>query len=155
NSGPITVLNATSHSVNSAYISMVNQMDLCTVLSAAKSLGAKKATAQDTDVMPTNAPGSTEASPLTMANAYAPFAAEGEYCSPVAITKVVDSDGKELEVPSANCHQAISKDIANAVTYALQRVLTEGSARRVGGLPGRQAAGKTGTTNANWHTWFV
>jgi len=155
NSGPISVLTATSNSVNSAYIAMVNQIDLCTVFDAAKSLGVKRATGQDVDVMPANVLGSQEVSPLTMANAYATFAAEGEYCTPIAITKVVDANGKELEVPQANCHQAISKDVANAVTYSLQRVLTEGSARRVGGLPGRQSAGKTGTTNANWHTWFV
>ena len=41
------------------------------------------------------------------------------------------------------------------MTYALSKVLTEGSARRTGGLPGRPSAGKTGTTNMNWHTWFV
>ncbi|NLF03553.1 MAG: PASTA domain-containing protein, partial [Actinomycetales bacterium] len=155
NSGPITVLNATAHSVNSAYIAMVNQMDLCTVFEAAEALGVHRATGEPIDVMPANVLGSQEVAPLSMAAAYAAFAAQGEYCTPIAITKVIDADGKELEVPSANCHQAISKDVANAVTYALQRVLTQGSASSVGGLPGRPSAGKTGTTNANWHTWFV
>lgn len=154
-SGPITVLRATSSSVNSGYMAMVNQIDLCTVFEAAESLGVRQATGEPIDVMPANVLGSQDVSPLSMAAAYAAFAAEGEFCEPIAITRVVDADGKELEVPSANCHQAIAKDVANAVTYALQRVLTEGSAASVGGLPGRPSAGKTGTTNRNWHTWFV
>ena len=37
--------------------------------------------------------------------------------------------------------------MANAVNYILQGVLTTGTAANVGGLNGRQAAGKTGTSN--------
>lgn len=152
---PQTVLQATANSVNSAYIAMANQIDLCSIFDAAEALGVRRATGEKIDVMPANVLGSQEVSPLTMAAAYAAFAAQGKYCSPIAIRKVVDAEGKELEVPKANCHQAISKDVANAVTYALTKVLTEGSAKNVGPLPGRPAAGKTGTTNMNWHTWFV
>ncbi|MDQ2624317.1 MAG: penicillin-binding transpeptidase domain-containing protein, partial [Actinomycetota bacterium] len=155
NSGPISVLSATANSVNTGFMAMANQMDLCDIFDSATALGVHRATGEPIDVMPANVLGSQEVAPITMASAYAAFAAEGEYCTPIAITKVVDFEGKELEVPSANCHQAISKDVANAVTYALERVLTEGSAKRTGGLPGRPSAGKTGTTNMNWHTWFV
>ena len=154
-SGPITVLKAMANSVNSGFMAMANQIDLCTIFEAAESLGVRQATGDPIDVMPANVLGSQDVSPLTMASAYAAFAAEGEYCEPIAITSITDANGKELEVPSANCHQAIPRDVANAVTYALQRVLTEGSAARTGGLPGRPSAGKTGTTNMNWHTWFV
>jgi membrane peptidoglycan carboxypeptidase len=155
NSGPMTVTSATANSVNTAFIAMANQLDLCDIFEVTKRLGVKRATGEDIDVMPANVLGSQEVSPLTMAAAYAAFAAEGEYCKPIAITKVIDAEGEELPVPQADCRQAISKDVANAVTYALQRVITEGSAKRVGGLPGRPSAGKTGTTNMNWHTWFV
>jgi membrane peptidoglycan carboxypeptidase len=37
--------------------------------------------------------------------------------------------------------------VADAVNYILQGVLTTGTAATVGGIPGRQAAGKTGTSN--------
>ena len=37
--------------------------------------------------------------------------------------------------------------MADAVNYILQGVLTTGTAASVGGLSGRQAAGKTGTSN--------
>src|SRR6202042_976868 len=85
--------------------------------------------------------------PLSMAAAYATVAARGRYCSPVAINKIVTAGGGTMAVPSANCHQAISSDVADAVNYILQGVLTTGTAGQIGGLAGREAAGKTGTSN--------
>jgi membrane peptidoglycan carboxypeptidase len=82
-----------------------------------------------------------------MAAAYATVAARGTYCSPIAIEEIVADTGSSLSVPSANCHQAIPSDVADAVNYILQGVLTTGTAASVGGLPGREAAGKTGTSN--------
>jgi membrane peptidoglycan carboxypeptidase len=69
------------------------------------------------------------------------------YCSPIAIGKIVDSAGKSMSVPSANCHRALSSDVADAVNYILQGVLTSGTGAQLGGLAGREAAGKTGTSN--------
>jgi membrane peptidoglycan carboxypeptidase len=91
--------------------------------------------------------GSINVSPLSMSAAYATVADGGIYCSPVAIDKIVTSSGGSMSVPSANCHRAISSSVANAVNYILQGVLTTGTAASVGGLAGRQAAGKTGTSN--------
>ena len=154
-SGPVTVMRATAHSINTAFAAMASQIDLCTIFEAAESLGVHKAIGGDLDRFPANILGTNEVSPLSMAASYAAFAAEGEYCEPIAITKVVRPDGTEMPVPAANCRQAIGKDVANAVTFALKRVLTEGSAAAVGGLPGRESAGKTGTTNDNVAAWFV
>jgi membrane peptidoglycan carboxypeptidase len=82
-----------------------------------------------------------------MAAAYATVAARGKYCAPVAIRKIVNGAGKTLPTPSANCRQALSPEIADAVNYILQGVLTSGTAQFIGGLAGREAAGKTGTSN--------
>ena len=85
---------------------------------------------------------------MSMAAAYATVASGGIYCEPVAITKVTDADGESLPVPSANCHRVMSSDVAAAVDYILQGVLTDGRHRvRPRGIPGYQAAGKTGTSN--------
>jgi membrane peptidoglycan carboxypeptidase len=61
-------------------------------------------------------------------------------------TIVTDSGGK-LPVPSANCHRVLPTAVADAVNYILQGVLTTGTAGNIGGLSGREAAGKTGTSN--------
>jgi len=151
----MTVLDATRNSVNSSFIEMATQLDMCGIFDSAASLGVHKANGEPVDVLPSNVLGSTEIAPMTMAAAYAAFAADGVFCEPIAITSVQDSDGAELPVPSANCRQAIAPEIARAVTYALSFVW-QGTAKNVGALPGgRVSSGKTGTTSNNEYTWFV
>ena len=74
------------------------------------------------DPLPANVLGSQSVAPLTMANAFATFAANGVYCQPVAILKATDSNGEELKVPSANCSQKIDEGVAKAMNYALSNV---------------------------------
>jgi len=99
------------------------------------------------DNIPSFTLGSVNVSPLSMAAAYATVAARGMYCAPVAIGKITDNTGKSLSVPSANCHRVFPAVVADAVSYILQGVLTSGTAANLGGLAGRQSAGKTGTSN--------
>ncbi|MCO7274573.1 MULTISPECIES: transglycosylase domain-containing protein [Cellulosimicrobium] len=158
-SGSMSVLKATYNSVNTAYTTMASQLDLCGIATTAKAAGFQPSMLRDEGNIDINASmilGTQNSSPLQMAAAYATFASGGTYCSPVAITKVLDSDGQELPVPSANCQpNAIDPTVANTVTYALQQVLTQGSGRGNGLADGRPAAGKTGTANNNTHTWFI
>ena len=87
-------------------------------------------------------------SPMSMAAAYAVPAANGIYCKPVVLTKIVNDDGKSLPVPSAGCHRVISSEVAEAVNYILQGVLNFPNGTAYGmGLANYQAAGKTGTSN--------
>src|SRR5581483_8045029 len=79
------------------------------------------------------------------AAAYAGFAADGRYCEPIAIISVTDGTGRQLAVPSADCRQAVSSDVANQVTDILSGVITKGTAKG-NAIPGQHAAGKTGTT---------
>jgi membrane peptidoglycan carboxypeptidase len=83
---------------------------------------------------------------MSMAAAYAVPAANGIYCTPIVLTKIVNDDGKSLPVPSAGCHQVIPVRVAQAVNYILQGVLTTGTAAG-GELANYPAAGKTGTSN--------
>ena len=75
--------------------------------------------------------GTVSAAPLTMANVYATIAAKGVECTPIAIKKVTDATGAELDVPKANCHQAVDPDIAETVAYAMNQgvVRPNGQAR--------------------------
>ncbi|PWJ53359.1 Membrane carboxypeptidase (penicillin-binding protein) [Quadrisphaera granulorum] len=164
-SGTLPVLVATYKSVNTGYAAMENQLNLCDVGATAQALGMHKAKADDrnitrqvsTDinVTPSMMLGVDEVAPLTVATAYAAFAAQGNYCTPLAIAKITDADGKDLPVKGPQCTQAISKEVANGINYALQRVLTDGTAAGKGLAGGREAAGKTGTTNNSVATWFT
>jgi len=151
--GVMTVLNATKNSVNSGYIEMASQLDLCGIFETAKSLGVHSPDGSDYKALPANVLGSDSIAPLTMASAFAAFAANGTFCEPIALLRVVDSNGVELPVPSANCRQALDPEIASAMNFALSHVW-EGTARGLGGID-RPSAGKTGTTSQNEHTWFV
>ena len=147
----------TTNSINVFYAELEKKVGLCNVVHTAVDLGMTRADgtsllspdgSQDSaDNIPSFTLGSVNVSPLSMAAAYATVAARGTYCSPVAIGKIVTSTGGSLAVPSANCHQALSSDVADAVNYILQGVLTSGTAANIGGLAGREAAGKTGTSN--------
>lgn len=152
--GRMSVLKATSDSINTAYVSMVSQLDVCEMVETAQAVGFERADGGAIQPVPSIVLGSQETAPLTMATAFATFAANGVHCDPVAITRVTDRAGNELPVPSANCRQAIDPAVASTVTYALQDVMRNGSGRGAQ-LEGRPSAGKTGTTNSNWHTWFV
>jgi len=155
---PMSILDATRNSVNSAYIAMGTKLDLCGIMQGATDLGIHTPGDRDTDPapykpLPANIIGSESVAPLTVAAAYATFASGGVYCAPVAITSVQDAAGNELPVPQANCHQAIEAKYANAINYALSNVWT-GTARQVGAPP-FPSAGKTGTTSENEYTWFA
>ncbi len=153
-SGPMRVLDATRLSVNTAYAAMANQLDICAIRDTAQRMGVHTAQGTDLQVNPSMVLGTNTIAPLTMAAAFATYAADGIYCTPIAITSVQDRDGVELPVPDAGCERAVSPEVAATVTYALQQVLASGTARG-NGLPDRPAAGKTGTANEDWHSWFV
>ena len=152
--GPMTVLDATKNSVNSGYVEMATKLDLCGVMETAKSMGVHQANGKDFNVLPSNVLGSDSVAPLTMAAAFATFAANGTYCEPIAITSVQDSNGQELAVPQANCRAVLSPEISSAMNFALSHVW-EGTGKRIGALPDRPSAGKTGTTSRNESTWFA
>ncbi|GAA2720371.1 penicillin-binding protein [Cellulomonas aerilata] len=151
--GVMTVLNATKNSVNSGYIEMASQLDICGIFDTAKSLGVHLPDGTDYPALPANVIGSREIAPLTMAAAFAAFAANGTFCEPIALLSVLDSNGNQLPVPSANCREALEPRIAAAMNFALGHVW-EGTAKGLGGID-RPSAGKTGTTSHNEHTWFV
>jgi membrane peptidoglycan carboxypeptidase len=147
----------TTQSINVFYAELERRVGLCNVVHTAVDLGMTRAdgtsllssdgTQYAADNIPSFTLGSVNVSPLSMASAYATVAARGIYCAPIAIDKIVTASGGSLSVPSANCHVAIPSDVADAVNYILQGVLTTGTAASVGGLADREAAGKTGTSN--------
>jgi membrane peptidoglycan carboxypeptidase len=53
------------------------------------------------------------------------------------------------------CRRALAPEVASGVNAALSRVLTDGTAASVGPPGDRPAAGKTGTTDGPYDTWFV
>ena len=155
----MNALFATKESVNSGYLVMAQDLDLCNIMQDAADLGVVQPSGAHAgtkiDAYPSNVIGSANVAPLQMAAAFAAFADGGVYCQPIAITEVVDSSGKDLPVPSANCQEKLEPRIAAAVDYALQGVFQRGGTAQNLGIPKYTAAGKTGTTTNNEYNWFV
>ena len=150
---PETPLQGLIRSHNTTQASMASQIGLCAIADAAKALGYHNSPSSAMDVYSSNsfnAPmtiGSVQASPLTMANVYATLGANGVACTPIAMTRVTDKNGDEIDVPQADCHQAIDPEVAQTTAYALnQGVVTAGGEAATTQLDnGRKTFAKTGT----------
>jgi membrane peptidoglycan carboxypeptidase len=157
---------ATAQSINVFYGELEQKVGLCNVVKTAANLGVtwwdgtpllkappvKDGISADNDTSFTL--GSVNVSPLSMAGAYATMAARGKYCAPVAMTRITTETGASLPVPSAGCRQAISPQVADAVNYVLQGVLTFPGATGTALGINRVAAGKTGTANNSQYAAF-
>ena len=157
-SGKLTLLKATEDSVNTAYIKLSSEVGLCEVRDVAENLGVHLAKARgdgSTNIQPIGSLtlGPFNIAPLTMAEAYATFASGGVHCDAMAVTQVTGLNRKPIITPQPKCEQALDPDVANGVTAALGKVLTDGTAKGRG--IGRPAAGKTGTTNDSVQSWFI
>ena len=147
-------VDATTRSSNTAYAAMEYKLDLCRIEEMAAKLGVTRADGQKWNHYPSQVFGSNEVTPLAMAGAYATFAAEGTFCEPTPIEKVVDAAGDEVVTPATACSQALSQDVARGVNLALQRVVSYGTGTNAQ-IWGRPVAGKTGTTDDSMAVWFV
>lgn len=177
-SGSVSVLQGTFQSLNTVYARMSQQLDLCQVQKTAWDVGFRPMTSglsyegvgqfrtiddpkqKDIDVMASMTLGTQASTPVNQAAAFATFASGGTYCNPIAILEVKDHEGKEIDVPSADCKQTLEPEVANTVAYAMTKVFQTSPfgtawALSPGLADGRPVAGKTGTTNDAMQSWFT
>jgi membrane peptidoglycan carboxypeptidase len=164
--GNYTLRKITEDSVNTGFVRLEAEIGVCKVKAMAENVGMHGAVTdlrslhkgdKPTDEIrpqPSMTLGAQEVAPLTVAAAYASFAADGVYCQPISITSATTLAGKAIAVPKPVCQEAMDQNIARGVTAALQDVIKSGTAARVQKI-GRPAAGKTGTANASRATWFT
>ncbi|MEU4325032.1 transglycosylase domain-containing protein [Nonomuraea dietziae] len=150
--GPHSLSTGTWKSVNIFYMMLERRVGLCNVVETARSLGVARADGAPLREVPTFTLGVNEMDPLTVAGAFAAFAARGRYCRPVAIVEIVDREGLRTRVPPS-CEQALERDVADAVNHILSGVFSQGTMK--GQSIGRPAAGKTGTNNGYTSAWFA
>ncbi len=153
--GTMSVQSALTNSVNNAFVAMSQQLDLCNIKTTAEELGVHRADGDPLDSQPSSVLGTNEIAPVTMAAAYAGIAANGMYCNPVAIDRIVDPSGQEIATPNADCHQAWDPKIASTVAYAMLGPIESGTATASNPYDGITHIGKTGTTDNEKDTWMV
>lgn len=153
--GKRSVYDTASQSINVGFAEMLTRLDICDVSKLASTMGVTKPDGSELDPLPSIILGVMNTPPLAMANAYATFAAHGVYCKPVAISSITDKSGSSLEVPSADCSQVMDQKVADQVTMTLTSVFARSGTAANSALPGRPAAGKTGTTDYANNIWMV
>ena len=148
--GVMSITQATAKSVNCAYVRLGLKVGLNKVVDVAQRMGITT----KLEEVPAISLGTEEVHPLDMAAAYATFANDGVRKRPHFVEKVLDRFGKQILKGEDEGEQVISAQNARVATQVMRSVIEGGTAVRAR-LPGRVAAGKTGTSQ-NWeNAWFV
>jgi len=173
-----TPMRFTKDSLNTGFLEMARQLDLCDIGNMAASLGVTRGSVTDgqpdplqltldgpkpnpmskkhpLQPLPYQVIGSDNVTPLSMAAAYAAVANKGKFCEPKVIDKVTDSDGNELPVPDTDCTQVLDPKVAATAAYALKGPLSQGGSGAAGNpWDGTELIGKTGT-HEDKQTWLI
>ncbi|MCM6761996.1 transglycosylase domain-containing protein [Rathayibacter sp. ZW T2_19] len=153
--GTFSVLQGTMRSINTVYVAMAQQLDLCAIRDQAAAFGVKTASGAELQYLPSAILGSADQiAPLSMATAFAGFANNGTACSAIAIDSITDAAGNPVQPPVSTCNQALSPELTAVATDALQDVVTGGTAAASDPDDGIEHIGKTGTTDDAVHTWM-
>ena len=150
--GRVTLTDALANSLNIPAVKVFDTVGREAVVNIASDFGIES----DIAVGPAVALGASESTLLEMTGAYAGILNGGSSVDPyglIALRLKGDRDPL-LEQEGGIGERVISPQAAQQLTYMMSRVVEAGTGTRAR-LPGRQAAGKTGTTQAARDAWFI
>jgi penicillin-binding protein 1A len=148
--GTLTLADALAHSVNTITVNLAQEIGIKNVIAAARACGITSPLQNNASL----ALGTAEVTPLELTAAYAAFANGGYRVAPYLVTQV-DMAGKTLYQRKAPVLQrVIPASVDRDLTGMLYGVITSGTGGYAS-LHGREAAGKTGTTQDSHDAWFV
>jgi penicillin-binding protein 1A len=149
-SGRIPISQATLLSDNTVFARLTLDLGPKPIADLAKSMGIQA----PLEAVPSIGLGSNGISPLDLASAYATLAAGGVARRPTILTKVVFPDGHSEPARQPTGHGVVDAKVAAVVTKILEENIQSGTGTAAA-LPGRPAAGKTGTTDSEADAWFA
>ena len=150
--GLITLTQALAESRNVPAVKIAEAAGLEAVRKVASDFGIES----DLAAGPALALGASEATLIEMTGAYAGILNGGSSVRPFGL---IDLRLRQDETPLLGQdggigERVISEQSAKYLTYMMYKVVEEGTGRRAR-LPGREVAGKTGTTSASRDAWFI
>jgi penicillin-binding protein 1A len=148
--GTVTLADALAHSVNTIAVTLAQEVGIRNVIAVARRVGIHSPMQANASL----ALGTAEVTPLELTAAYAVFANGGYRVQPYMVTRI-DIGGRPVYTRAAPQPQRVLdhevvQDL-NAMMYGVVIGGTGGNAS----LKGREAAGKTGTTQDSKDAWFV
>jgi membrane peptidoglycan carboxypeptidase len=151
-----TLAQALAQSVNTIYVPLAKQVGVNKVADTAHQMGIP-----ESDVLADNgltsdriALGVYPVHPIDQAIGYGTLCNGGRSVSPFLVRSVKTRKGDTLYSKQPHATLRIQPEIAHDVTYAMQQVVTSGTAKAAS-LGNRPVAGKTGTTQNNTNAWFI
>ncbi|HEY2446982.1 MAG TPA: PBP1A family penicillin-binding protein [Rhizomicrobium sp.] len=149
--GTVTLASALAHSINTVTAGLAQEVGITNVVDAAHRCGIASPLAPNASL----ALGTSVVTPLELTSAYAVFASGGVRASPYLVTEIEDRAHRNLyERKAKEPDRIIASHVDRDLTGMLYGVVVEGTGRAAA-LPGREAAGKTGTTQDYRDAWFV
>ncbi|MBK9030209.1 MAG: PBP1A family penicillin-binding protein [Myxococcales bacterium] len=143
--GPVRLRYALAKSINTVAIKVLHEIGPDAAADLAAQLGITGKLPRTLSL----ALGSGEVTPLELTNAYATFAAGGQYAPARFVTEL---PGGAAQVEATR--EVLSPAVAYVITDMMRAVVEQGTATKAKSL-GLTIAGKTGTSNDARDTWFV
>ncbi|WP_375387260.1 transglycosylase domain-containing protein [uncultured Amnibacterium sp.] len=156
--GNFSVQQGTARSINGVFASLAEEQDLCELRKISESMGIKDGFGRPhIELQPTMAIGGAgTVAPLDNAVGYSTIANQGVRCDAIGIDRVIDSDGKKVTIPKANCRRVQDKQLMIAAGYDLRNpTIGNGTMAMDNFYDGHYIFGKTGTTDDAKDTWTM
>ncbi|QSX36496.1 penicillin-binding protein 1B [Shewanella sedimentimangrovi] len=151
-SGQVSLLTAISKSMNVPTVNLGMAIGVDSVATTMDKVGWT----EPVNPYPSMLLGAVNGSPLMVAQIYQTLADNGRYRSLVAVTDVLDSNNEPLAASRPSASQGLTPETAFLVQYAMTKVVSQGTAAKLGAaFPGQVLAGKTGTSNDSRDSWFA
>ena len=148
--GTLTLADALAHSVNTITVNLAQEIGVRNVVAAAKRVGITSPLEANASL----ALGTNEVTPLELTAAYAAFANGGYRVSPYLVTEVDIGSKPIYQRRTSPPQRVIDETVNRDLTGMLFGVVANGTGGYAS-LHGREAAGKTGTTQDSHDAWFV
>jgi penicillin-binding protein 1A len=150
--GPVTLTDALKDSLNIPAVKLSELVGRENVRKVASEFGIDS----DLAAGPALALGASESTLLEMTGAYAGILNGGSSVTPFGLVELsLLGDSDPLMGAGGGIGERVIRDeAAGQLIYMMERVVSQGTGRRAA-LPDREAAGKTGTTQAARDAWFI
>jgi penicillin-binding protein 1A len=148
--GTITLRRALAGSRNVPAVKLAERIGISSVVDVTRRFGI-------TTSLPPYLPlalGAADMRLIEHVSAFTVFPDDGIRIDPHMIRRVTSYDGALLEEARPEVHDVVSPEVARTMTAMLEEVIQFGTGIQAKAL-GRQAAGKTGTTQDYTDAWFV
>lgn len=149
--GQVPLLQGLTESLNIPTVNLGMQVGLDTLADTLERLGVKS----PLDEVPSMTLGAFELTPFATNQMYQTLSNDGRYIPLHTVTSVVTAENALLWKKAEFFSQRVDEAAIYLLNYALFKVTTEGTAKRIGATFGKvNMAGKTGTTDDYRDSWF-